>query len=119
MTSTGAGASGAPRTEVELPAVYDRLLEELQAIRRAHDEEMARSNRLIDVLMERSRLAGSASFPKPASCHARSASDRGRPLALGLIPPATSSPPCFGATDTSKGTRFQLDLIMFNHYDYT
>jgi hypothetical protein len=47
--------TGAGRTVTELQAAYDRLLSELQTIRRAHQEETARLNRLIDVLMDEVR----------------------------------------------------------------
>lgn len=47
--------TGAGRTVPELQAAYDRLLSELQTIRRAHQEETARLNRLIDALMDELR----------------------------------------------------------------
>jgi hypothetical protein len=54
-TPMGAGSSGTPRTEADLRAAYDRLLDELQAIRHTHDQERARLNRLIDALMDEVR----------------------------------------------------------------
>jgi hypothetical protein len=54
-TPTGAGGAGTPRTEADLRAAYDRLLDELQAIRHTHDQERARLNRLIDALMDEVR----------------------------------------------------------------
>jgi hypothetical protein len=47
--------TGAGRTVPELQAAYDRLLSELQTIRRVHQEETARLNRLIDALMDELR----------------------------------------------------------------
>jgi hypothetical protein len=47
--------SGTPRTEADLRAAYDRLLDELEAIRHTHDQERARLNRLIDALMDEVR----------------------------------------------------------------